>query len=116
MSGMRQEEDTIATSRVVFIGVSALVIFAVGIWWAVSIQRGDTGTLRNDTASKAAYAGRREIGMVYQPPFETVEIAAEKYNEKRKLLSNYGWADPGKTVVHIPIQRAMELMVQRGKL
>jgi hypothetical protein len=116
MSGMRQEEDTIATPRIVFIGVTALVTFAVGIWWAVTIQRGDTGTLKNDTAPKAAYAGRREIGMVYQPPFETVEIAAEKYNEKRKLLSNYGWADPEKKTIHIPIQRAMDMMVQRGKL
>jgi hypothetical protein len=31
-----------------------------------------------------------------------------------QTLNSYGWIDPGKGVVRIPIQRAMELVAQRG--
>jgi hypothetical protein len=31
-----------------------------------------------------------------------------------KALHSYGWVDPAKTTVHIPIERAMEIVAQRG--
>ncbi|MBO0751669.1 MAG: hypothetical protein J2P53_06145 [Bradyrhizobiaceae bacterium] len=33
---------------------------------------------------------------------------------QRRHLSGYAWADAGKTLVRIPIERAMEIIAQRG--
>jgi len=33
---------------------------------------------------------------------------------QRELLSSYGWVDKNAGIVHIPIDRAMDLLVQRG--
>jgi hypothetical protein len=33
---------------------------------------------------------------------------------QRRQLTGYAWADPGKTLVRIPIERAMDIVAQRG--
>jgi len=35
---------------------------------------------------------------------------------QRELLSGYGWVDKNAGIVHIPIDRAMDLLVQRGSV
>jgi hypothetical protein len=115
MSDVRQEEDQIQTVRIVVIGLIAFVAFAVGIYWAVTVQRERTGTIRSDTAPAPAFAGHNEIGMVYQPVFDRGHgIAAERAEAQRKRLDSYGLVDA--KVAHIPIERAMELVIARGKL
>jgi len=39
---------------------------------------------------------------------------ADLHAREDLLLDNYSWADPAHTKVRIPIERAMELLVQRG--
>ena len=34
--------------------------------------------------------------------------------EEDKLLHSYGWVDQSKGVVHIPIERAMDILTERG--
>ena len=55
-----------------------------------------------------------------EPRLEGIEMmsvsgaAASAANEDR--LQKYGWVDREKKIVHIPIQRAMELAIERGWL
>ena len=44
---------------------------------------------------------------------ETVQRRALE-SEQRQLLTGYAWAEPGKTLVRIPVERAMGLLVARG--
>ena len=44
-------------------------------------------------------------------PFKDVYLLKQGQNER---LSTYGWADRANGFVHIPIERAMELTLQRG--
>lgn len=44
---------------------------------------------------------------------ERTELNAFRYAEEEKLNS-YGWVDQNAGTVHIPIERAMELVAQRG--
>jgi hypothetical protein len=44
------------------------------------------------------------------PPQERREIVAPQ----RELLNSYGWVDSGTDTVHIPIDRAMELLAEQG--
>ena len=112
---LKQEEDRIATGKIVSIGVLALVCFAIGIAWASRIQRHAMGALRNGTGPRPAAVGQREIGMVYQPLFDSTDIARDQDAPKAARLATYGWLDDKKSVAHIPIKRAMELYVERSR-
>jgi hypothetical protein len=53
------------------------------------------------------------------PPFPRIEEhpaneVKELHAEEDRLLSTYGWMDKKAAVVRIPIDRAMELQLQRG--
>jgi len=110
-----QEPDRVPTRRIVIIGLIGLVVFGAGAYWAATVQRGATGSVRSDTAQRPALAGQREVGMVYQPEFEE-SIAAAHDEEARRRLESAGWVDRDGGVVHVPIEQAMELVVHRGKL
>lgn len=119
MSEVKQEEDKIATPLVLAVGAIALVVFAIAIAWSLALQHSRMGSLRNDTAPPADHIGKREIGMVYQPLFDRGRghgIAADHNAPILERLDSYGWADDKKTAVHIPIDRAMKLVVERNKL
>jgi hypothetical protein len=112
---LAQEPDRVPTRRLAVTGFAGLLVFAAGALWAATVQRGETGSVRSDTAPPPALAGRREVGMVYQPPFGE-SIAAAKNEKARRRLSSAGWVDRDGGVAHIPIEQAMEIVVRRGKL
>ncbi len=60
--------------------------------------------------------GPGDIAKFAQPRLETDE--RQEINDFRlredQRLSSYGWIDQASGVVHIPIERAMELVAQRG--
>ena len=112
---LRQEPDRVPARRLAAIGVAALLVFTGGVLWSATVQRGVTGSVRNDTAPRPALAGRQEVGLVYQPRFDA-SIAGAKNEEARRRLGSAGWVDRDAGVVHIPIEQAMDLVVQRGKL
>jgi hypothetical protein len=114
---VRQEEDRINSGRIVVIGLITLAVFAVGIAWAVSVQRELNGTIRNEKGAAPSSIGHTEIGMVYQPLFEREKgIAAERSAAQQQRLDSVGWTGGDKKFVHIPIERAMQLVTERNKL
>ena len=101
-----QEDDRIATAKIVAVSFWTAVLFAAGIFWAWRIAR--TETLRVQPAgrpSTPALMGAREIGMVNQWPFAAGAGADE-------TLDEYGWVDKRRGVVRIPIERAMRQTVE----
>ncbi len=113
---VRQMEDAIRSRFIITVGAIALSVFAIGIYWAARIQHRETGSLSNDTAPRPKLAGKREIGMVYQPMYTGALLADENREIDRARLDSYGWSDPSHQHVHIPIDRAIELYLSRGKL
>jgi hypothetical protein len=110
---LRQEPDSVRTRRIVYTGLIALIAFAIGITWAISIEKaGAWGTILGGTPN-APLVGQREVGMVFQVPFGA-EIAAQRATAARERLRRYGWVDPEHKVAHIPIERAMEIVLARG--
>jgi hypothetical protein len=113
---LEQETDLVPVRRIVRVGVAGLVAFAVGGAWALTVQRGATGSVRSGvTDAPPAYAGNEEVGMVFQHPFAQ-PIAAAKRETARQRLESAGWVDRDAGVVHIPIEEAMDLIVARGHL
>jgi len=59
--------------------------------------------------------GRAEIGIVEQRLFELQLEAQRKRQEQLKRLNSYGWVDRQKGLIHLPIDRAIELMVSESR-
>jgi len=104
-----QEEDRIATGKIVVVAIVSLLIFGVGVVWAISIQRDQNKTIVTQMHKAApAEAGAPEVGIVYQWPFNMSEYGADKARETKARLEYYRWADKDKKVVRIPIDEAMK--------
>ena len=122
MSGeIKQEVDRVESGRVIMIGVTALVIFALGIVWAIWIQRESIGTIRSYTPEQVPEGRKDEIGMVFQPAFEYGNFAEKTTKKALWRLDHYGWSDEQAKKAHIPIDRAIdeyvaESMKNGGKL
>ncbi|HEY9857504.1 MAG TPA: hypothetical protein V6D05_17300 [Stenomitos sp.] len=43
------------------------------------------------------------------------EDLARQHAEEEQRLGSYGWVDRSRGVVHIPVQRAMDLLLERGR-
>jgi hypothetical protein len=83
-----------------------VVSFGLRAWFA-----------RESSAPASAYSDSRAIQAFVTPRLETAparDIAAFK-REKAQKLDRYAWIDRSCGIVQIPIERAMELMVQRGQ-
>ena len=103
---LKQEQDRIETGTILGIGVTALVIFAIGIIWAIQIQRDAAGSIRSYSPEQVPVGKQDEIGMVYQTSFDSA-FAEHLLAKHQAHLDGVGWVDEGKKKVHIPIQRAM---------
>jgi hypothetical protein len=60
-----------------------------------------------------AMLGQPEIGIVDQVPFDVTRGAQAYRRESFERLSSWGWLDRQRGVIHIPIDRAMELVLQQ---
>jgi hypothetical protein len=72
-----------------------------------------------DNPSASAEPGNRMAGQTLTFPAPQPEAAddqdvANLHAREDLLLNNYNWADPSQGKVRIPIERAMELLAQRG--
>jgi len=54
-----------------------------------------------------------EVAKVLAAPYEVPLPVPSLKERQRTLVNSYGWVDPSKRVVRIPVRRAMELMLQR---
>jgi hypothetical protein len=104
--------DAVDYGKVVGVGVSSLVIFALSIWWSTTIWHGEMDrTQAIGGKAKEIDTTRTEIGIVDQVPF-TSDRRLPLWRAARKAeLESYGWVDRAKGTVHIPIEAAMERVV-----
>ena len=110
---IEQEEDAPDIRKVAVICVSAVAIFAVGIAWVLRILADSPPTPDADR-SVPRELGRPKIGMVLQTPFEEAKVIEQGRRDAKQRLGSYGWVDRDKGVIHIPIERAMELEAEEG--
>jgi hypothetical protein len=53
------------------------------------------------------------VDLTQRQPFNTVMWSDVKL-EAQKQISTYGWVDQDAKIVHVPIERAMEISLQKG--
>jgi hypothetical protein len=107
------EPERLPLRRIATVGLAALAVFAagcIGVFWYSSSRRAALG----GQPQGAPRIGQPEVGLVEQRPFALEQTAAEKRALQRHQLEAYGWKDRGRGRIHIPIERAMELVAGSG--
>ncbi|HVZ23631.1 MAG TPA: hypothetical protein VG871_21305 [Vicinamibacterales bacterium] len=72
--------------------------------WSVAIGSGE----------RTAAAAPRAILGIYQTLINRDDTTAQDTARDLRTLNSYGWVDRSRGVVHIPIERAMELVAKEG--
>jgi hypothetical protein len=107
---VRAEEDRVHTPVVVGVGVASLLVFLLAGAAAAGYLRMRQG--QHPPLVIPPEVGQSKIGMVEQDLFAVAVRGQEDHARRRAKLGSYGWVDREKGVVHLPIERAMELVVQ----
>jgi hypothetical protein len=105
-----QEPEAVATNRAVRVAILFLLVFAVATLWSVAIMNKGRDLDAQEVIPSPREVGKPEIGMVNQRLFELQLDGKQQRDEQLRWLNSYGWVDRDKQVIHIPIERAMELM------
>jgi hypothetical protein len=109
----RSEDDRIPTGAIVAVGVGALVIFFLGSFVTLSFLRMKEGD--RPPLPVPQELGQSKIGLVEQQLFESASRGRKDLEARRERLGSYGWVDRKAGVVHLPIDRAMELSAQGAR-
>ena len=106
----RSQDDHVDARSVLLVGVGALLVFALAGLSAI-------GYLRHRAAERPGPAlpgeiGGTKIGLVEQQLFESGPLRGDRARAaQRARLEGAGWVDQRAGVAHIPIERAMALVV-----
>lgn len=100
-----------------------LGILAVAIGLLVVVSMTGVAIMWRFMAYETRYTGDMEgsplAGLRPLPPSPRLQITAvpdlaRVREDEAKLLSSYGWVEKDKGVVHIPVDRAMDLILEHG--
>ncbi len=114
--GMTHETRDLSTRVVVIFAISLLVgavLVHVAVWWLYAWM----GRV-NEQAYTREYP-LAPIGAPRQPPAPRLQTQPREdlkrmRREEDRLLSGYAWADPNTGRVRLPIDRAMQLLIEQG--
>jgi hypothetical protein len=59
-----------------------------------------------------AQAGARKIGIVEQQLYAASQRSRDRLAAQRKELDSYGWVERKSGVIHLPVERAIDLAAQ----
>ena len=111
-----QAEEGIAWFGVIGTGLAAILLFALATF-VVYRYMGHREKLLQAGGSLPipAQMGRAEIGIVDQVPFDVTRALQAYRQERIERLSSWGWMDRKQGTIHIPIERAMDLVLEEQK-
>jgi hypothetical protein len=108
---LHQEEDRVPASKVLLALFVTLVLSAVLVAWAVQAVDARQAELRPSGALLDRWLGpRHEVAGVREDVFGE-QRGPSLERQQRAVLDGYGWVDRDRGIVHIPIQRAIDLVV-----
>jgi hypothetical protein len=109
MPPSRQADDVIDSRRILLVGVLTLAVFAAAIGLLALWLLGRGGL--QVPAQAPRVLGQAEVGLVDQQPFWTGRAELVR-GQQRERLHSYGWVDRSRGLIHIPIDRAMERVLE----
>jgi hypothetical protein len=111
-----QAEEGIQWGGVIGVGAGSLIIFAISIFIVFKMMHAREKTLQPlGPDPMPVQMGQGEIGIVDQVPFDVTRANQQYRDDKLQRLRTWGWIDRKAGTVHMPIDRAMDLVVQEQK-
>jgi hypothetical protein len=107
---VRSEDDRISTGKILLVGIASLVLFffaSMAVVLYMSFRQGERPPLPIPPEM-----GASKIGMVEQQLFDLSFRGARDRASRIERLDSYGWVDRPAGIVHMPIDRAMGLVVE----
>jgi hypothetical protein len=116
---VRQEEDNVPGRTLVRVGLSAVVISVAAVVGSTALLgRAGQAKLGGGPAERVAkhgYTAPPTIGLLEQTLIEHEERGVQQREREEGRLREYGWVDRARGVVHIPIDRAMAVIVDENR-
>ena len=110
------EDKNLPYRKIVGVGVAAIVIFSLSIVWSTALLHSAQKEMQPaGPPPLPPGVNQYEVGIVNQRMFSLDQRAAQKRLQQMSRLSTYGWLDQQAGVVHIPVDVAMEMLVQEQK-
>jgi len=112
------EPDRVSSRVVVGFGIALAVFTAVSMLLVAALFRGlSRGAEKKDRAAISAAGLERRPDAV--PPLPRLQVHGPQHwrdfrAAELERLSTYGWMDRSTGAVHVPIERAMDLIAVRG--
>jgi hypothetical protein len=110
-----QAEEAINWLAVIGTGLGAIIVFAVAtliVWRYLDARE---KFLQPGGPAVIPALGQAEIGIVDQVPFDVTRASQAYRSESIERLSSWGWMDRKQGTIHMPIDRAMDLVVQQER-
>ncbi len=112
---MHQEEDTLPAFFIVLALVGTLVIAVVLCLIAWGLLGSWEKEIRPDGRFPEMALGRpARVASMRQGLFGVQKTGERKIEAQRRLLDHYGWVDQKRGLIHVPIERAIELELAEG--
>lgn len=111
---VEQEDDVIAGRPVSIVLLATVVVSVVAVGISTALLAARRATLDVHEAPAATVAPR-QIDGIHQTLIERDRHGWELREEQRRSLERYRWIDREHGVAQIPIDAAMEIVVQRAK-
>jgi hypothetical protein len=106
------DDDGIDIKKILLIGGASLATFALSAVVAYFILRHDTNEyVAKGLPPKPALIGQPEIGIIDTTEFDMDDRLEKWKAAKQRRLNGYGWVDRGKSLIHIPIDKAIDQVV-----
>ncbi len=111
-----QAAEGISWFPVLGTGIGASIIFTIAVlivFKMMHVREKELQPLGPDPMP--VQIGQNEIGIVDQPPFDVSRAVQQYRDDRAERLTSWGWIDRKAGVIHMPIDRAMDLVVQEHR-
>lgn len=107
-------EAGVDIKKVIAVGVVSLTLFAISAVVAYFILRGSRGEFisQHGLAPAGKLEGQAEINIVDSIHFDSDTRLERWKGEMRKRLDGYGWVDKQQRLIHVPIEKAMQQVIE----
>ena len=109
---VHQEDDTLPSGRLVRIGLTGVAVGVAGVAVATLLMVATVGLPSpNRSHAEPPLPAPRRISGVEQTPIGPTRDGEDLRDSQRRELESLGWVDRDAGIAHIPIERAMDLVV-----
>lgn len=112
-----QEEDRVPWRKVSlgFIAILAVMAVMIIVAWASMKSREETRRPGGDFPEERL-GERKMVSEVHEDLFSDAPGFGQLLNaQKQRALSTYGWVDKERRIIHVPIDQAMDIVVEESR-